>query len=58
MYCLFQLLRVLYVNFIFSGIIDLTLVSWIILFLCRNLEHTSLNNEEKGACAKSSGTVL
>ncbi|OPL20763.1 hypothetical protein AM593_04129, partial [Mytilus galloprovincialis] len=39
-------------------LIDLTLVSWILLFLCRNLEHTSLNNDDKGACAKTTGSNL
>ncbi|XP_076097651.1 dual E2 ubiquitin-conjugating enzyme/E3 ubiquitin-protein ligase BIRC6-like isoform X3 [Mytilus galloprovincialis] len=41
-----------------TGLIDLTLVSWILLFLCRNLEHTSLNNDDKGACAKTTGSNL
>ena len=45
----------LYFKCFVVGLIDLTLVSWILLFLCRNLEHTSLNNDDKGACAKTTG---
>lgn len=31
------------------GMVDLTLVGWILLFLCRSLDHTALGNDD---CAK------
>jgi hypothetical protein len=32
--------------------IDLTLVGWILLFLCRSLDHTSLNNDDSSKAAR------
>ncbi|XP_062579414.1 baculoviral IAP repeat-containing protein 6-like [Saccostrea cucullata] len=35
-----------------AGMIDLTLVGWILLFLCRSLDHTSLNNDDSSKAAR------
>lgn len=32
--------------------IDLTLVGWVLLFLCRSLDHTSLNNDDSSKAAR------
>ena len=46
-----------YMYYVFVGMVDLTLVGWILLFLCRSLDHSSVNDDCSKASRKDGGKI-
>lgn len=48
---------IFYMYYVFVGMVDLTLVGWILLFLCRSLDHSSVNDDCSKASRKDGGKI-